>query len=64
MRAQEVFSLWELLKSPSWDFNDAVVDGRFERGGRLAGDVVANLVEGVPDGQFGGDLGDWEACSL
>ena len=41
-----------------------VVDRRLEAGRGLAGDVVADLVEPVADGELGGDLGDREAGRL
>src|SRR5205807_4605085 len=54
----------ELLEGPARHLGDDVVDGRLEAGGGLAGDVVAQLVEPVADGQLGGDLGDGEAGRL
>ena len=54
----------ELLEGEAGDLGDDVVDGRLEGGGRDLGDVVVELVEGVADGELGGDLGDREAGGL
>ena len=55
----------KLLESEARDLGDDVVDGRLEaRGGRAAGDVVGDLVQGVADGELGRDLGDREAGRL
>ena len=54
----------ELLEGEPRHLDHDVVQGRLERGGRLLGDVVGDLVEGVADRQLGGDLGDREAGRL
>ncbi|MCY1399195.1 hypothetical protein D9M71_142460 [compost metagenome] len=55
----------ELLEGEAWQLGDDVVDRRLEgRRGAAAGDVVLQFVEGVADGQLGGDLGDREAGGL
>ena len=54
----------EFLEGPLGDFDDDVIDGRLEAGGRFEGDVVADLVEAVAHGELGGDLGDGEAGGL
>ena len=54
----------EFLEGETWDLGDDVVDGRLEGGGRLAGDVVADLVERVADGELGGDFSDRETSGL
>lgn len=51
----------EFFKRETGDFGDDVVDGGLERSRGFAGDVVFEFVEGVTDGEFGGDLGDGEA---
>ena len=57
--------LGEFLEGEARQLGDHVVDRRLEGGrGTAAGDVVLQLVEGVADGQLGGDLGDREASSL
>jgi hypothetical protein len=54
-----------LLEGEARDLGDDIVDAGLERGrGRPAGDVVLQLVQGVADGQAGGDLGDREAGGL
>ena len=53
----------KFLEGPARDLGDHVVDGRFKAGGRLAGDVVEDLVKRVADRQPGGDLGDREIRS-
>jgi hypothetical protein len=64
LRRQRAVGLRELLEGEARDLGHDVVDGRLEAGRRLAGDVVADLVERVADGQLGGDLGDREAGRL
>ena len=64
LRGQRRVGVGELLERPARHLGDDVVDGRLEAGRRLAGDVVAQLVEAVADGQLGGDLGDREAGRL
>src|SRR5699024_10283473 len=54
----------ELLEGEAGGLDHDVVQGRLEAGGGGAGDVVADLVEGVADGQAGGELGDREAGGL
>ena len=54
----------ELLEGEPRHLDHDVVQRRLERRGRLAGDVVADLVEGVADGQLRRDLRDREAGGL
>ena len=62
---QASIGLGELLESEPRDLGDHVVDGRLERSrGDATGDFVAQLIQGVAHGQFGGDLGDREAGGL
>ena len=56
--------LRELLECEPRHLDDDVVQGRLEAGGRLASDVVRNLVEGVADRETCSDLGDREAGRL
>ena len=63
-RGEFLVGAGELLEREARDLHDHVVEGRFEGGRRLAGDVVGDLVEGVPDGQLRRDLGDREAGGL
>ena len=53
----------QLLERPARELGDDVVDRRLERRRRLARDVVAHLVEPVPDRELGGDLRDRETRS-
>src|SRR6059036_3917224 len=64
LRAERVARLGELLEGEARDLGHHVVDRRLEAGGRLARDVVAELVERVADGELGGDLRDREARGL
>jgi hypothetical protein len=59
-----VVDVAELLEGEAGDLGDDVVDAGLEGRGGDAGDVVLQLVEGVADGQLGGDLGDREAGRL
>jgi len=62
---QAVVGARELLEGEARDLGDDIVDRRLERGrGGAAGDVVLEFVEGVADGEAGGDLGDREAGGL
>jgi hypothetical protein len=54
----------ELLEREPRRLDHDVVQGGLEAGGRLFGDVVDDLVEGVADGQLGRDLGDRKAGGL
>jgi len=55
----------EFLEGEAWQLGHDVVDRRLEgRRGAAAGDVVLQLVEGVTNGQLGGNLGDREAGGL
>ena len=55
----------KLLEGEARNLGDDVVDAGLERGrGDAAGDLVAQLVEGVADGQLGRDLGDGKAGGL
>ena len=54
----------KLLEGEARHLGDHVVDGRLEGGGRLTGDVVRQLVEGIADGEFGGDFCDRETGGL
>ena len=54
----------ELLEREPRHLDHDVVQRGLEAGRRLAGDVVADLVQRVADGQPGGDLGDREAGRL
>jgi hypothetical protein len=64
LRAEDPGRAGQLLERPARDLGDDVVDDRLEAGRRGARDVVGDLVERVPDGQAGGDLGDREAGGL
>ena len=64
LRGERLVGLRELLERPTRNLRHHVVDRRLETGGRLAGDVVAELVERVAHGQLRGDLGDGEAGGL
>ncbi len=62
---QARIGLREFLEGEARNLGDDVVDGRLERGrGDTAGDLVAQLVQGVAHRQLGGDLGDGEAGGL
>jgi hypothetical protein len=56
--------LGELLESETWNLDDDVVQCGLERCGGFLGDVVGDLIEGVSDGEFRGDLRDREAGGL
>ena len=64
MRGELAVGERELLERPARHLDDHVVERGLEAGGRLARDVVVDLVERVADGQPGGDLGDREAGGL
>jgi len=51
------------LEGEARDLGDHIIQRWLEGGGGRAGDVVGQLVEGVADGQLGGDLGDRKSRS-
>ena len=61
---ERLVGLRKLLEGPAGHLHHAVVDGRLEGSGGLAGDVVPELVEGVAGGQLGGDLSDRKSGGL
>ena len=56
--------LGELFESEAGKLGDHVIDGGLETGGGLLGDVILQLVEGIPDREFGGELGNGETGGL
>ncbi|CAI8298050.1 MAG: Uncharacterised protein [Synechococcus sp. MIT S9220] len=54
----------EFLKGKARNLGDDVIDRRLETGRRLAGDVVENLVEGVPHGEARSNFGNGETGCL
>src|ERR1051325_3809583 len=58
LRPQNIFRSAKLFEIPFGNFRDHVIDRRFKRRGRLARDVVGNLVECVTNGEFRRDLRD------
>ncbi|MNU91376.1 hypothetical protein D3C71_812600 [compost metagenome] len=62
---ETVVGTGKLLEVEARDLGDHVVNRRLEGGrGTTAGDVVHQLVQGVTDGELGGDLGDGETGRL
>ncbi len=61
---QQRFGAGEFLEGEARNFGDDIVNGWLERGGGDFGDVIVQLIERVAHGEFGGDLGDGEACGL
>ena len=61
---QSVVDTRKFLEREARDLRDHVVDRRFKARGRLARDVVANLVERVADRELRGDLRNREARRL
>ena len=61
---QRHVGIGELLEGEPGHLDHDVIQGRLEAGRRLAGDVVADLVQRVADGQLRGDLGDGEPGRL
>ena len=59
--AEGVVGVGEFLEGETRDLGHHVVDGWFETRRGFAGDVVAQLIQSVADGQLGGDLRDREA---
>ncbi len=65
LSSQARVGLGEFLEGKARHLGHDVVDGRLERSRRATtSDVVLQFVEGVTNGQLGGDLGDREACGL
>src|SRR5262249_7374684 len=64
LRAERRISAGEFLKCPLRDLRDYVIDRGLEARGRLARDVVVDLVEAVADSELRRDLRDREAGRL
>ena len=63
-RGQGGVGAGELLEREAGRLHDDIVQGRLEARRRFLGDVVDDLIEGVADRQFGGDLRDRETGGL
>src|SRR5699024_4277943 len=61
---QGVIGAGELLEGKAWGLDHHVVEGRLEGGRGDTGDVVGDLIQGVADGQLGGQLRDRETGGL
>ena len=64
LRAQVFICSRKFLKLPLRNLHHNVVERRFETGGCFAGNVVRNLIQRVPHGQFGCDLRNRKSRSL
>ena len=64
LRGQHRISLGEFFKGEARYLDHAIVDRRFETRGRLARDVIAQLVQRVAHGELGRDFGDREPGSF
>ena len=64
LRGQYGISLGKFFEGEARYLDHAIVDRRFETRGRLARDVIAQLVERVTHGELGRDLGDREPGSF
>ncbi len=64
LRTQHTARAWKLLKGPTRDLGDDIVDARLEAGRGHLRDVVRDLIEGVPHREPGCDLGDRETGGL
>jgi hypothetical protein len=64
LRGQRAIRLRKFFEIPARDLDYDVVDGRLERGGREAGDVVRDLVEVIAQGELRRDLRDREPGRL
>ncbi len=61
---EDILRLRELLEGPAGDLHHAVIEGRLEGSHGFPGDVIGELIEGIADGELGGDPGDGEARRL
>ena len=61
---QHGIGIREFFKRESRHFGDDVIDGRFKARGCFAGDVIADFVQPVSDGEFGGNFGNRETCGF
>ena len=62
--AQGAGGVGEFVEGPFRHFNDDIVQGGLETGAGLAGDVVFDFVQGVPQGDFRRDFGNGIAGGL
>ena len=58
---EDIVGFGEFFKGPAGNFDHAVIDGWLKGRQGLAGNIVVQFVEGIADGQFGGNLGDRKA---
>ena len=56
--AQGALAVDKFIKGPFGEFDHQIVDSGFKAGVGGAGHRIENLVQGVADGNFGGNLGD------
>ena len=59
LRGQPIIGLRKFFESKTRHFGHHVIDARLERCRRsAAGNFISQLIQGVTDGEFGGDFGD------
>src|SRR6185437_4656365 len=58
LQAKRIVGALELIEIPARYLDDNIVLYGLEISGGSAGDLVLQLIQRIPDGQFGGDLGD------
>ena len=64
LRGERLIGLGELLEGPARHLGDHVIDRWLEAGRRVAGDLVAQFIEGVAHRELGGDSRDGKTGRL
>ena len=64
LRAQSALAVHKLIKGPLRQLGHNIVQRRFKAGAGLAGNGIAHFIQGIPDGDLRGALGDGIPGSL
>ena len=64
LRHQRRVGFGKFFESKPGNLGNDIVDRRFKTGFRFSSDVVGQFPQPIPDGEFGGDLGDRKTGGL
>ncbi len=63
-RGEYVVGFGKFFKRPARNFHHTVINGRFKTGHGFAGDIIGDLIQGVPDCKLGCNFGNGKARGL